>query len=35
MKNRHIIVILNLVQDPSPSSSHQMLKQVQHDEVYL
>jgi len=35
MKDRRIIVILNLFQDPSPSSSHQMLKPVQHDEVYL
>jgi len=29
-----IIVILNLFQDHSISSHHEMLKQAQHDEVY-
>ncbi len=37
MNSQHypIIVILSLFQDLSPSSSHEMLKQVQHDEDYL
>jgi len=30
-----MIVILNSFQDPLTSSSHKMLKQVQHDEVYI
>ncbi len=36
MRNQRlsIIVILNLFQDLSRSSSHEMLKPVQHDEVY-
>jgi len=35
MMNQPDIVILNLFQDILTSSSHGMLNQVQHDEVYL
>ncbi len=35
IQRRSIFVILNLFQDLSLSSSRGVLKQVQHDEVYI